>query len=105
MKRFMVRYTVKPDRAEENVSYIAAVFRQLEKERPDSVRYAVFRLDDGVSFIHLVAIDGEGNALRELSAFQAFLDGIIDRCAVPPETIPLQVLETYRVYGDQEEAR
>ena len=101
MKRIMVRYTVKPDRLEENIAFIAAVFRQLEKERPETVRYAVFRLDDGMSFVHLSAIDGEGSARRELSAFQAFLDGIKERCAVPPETTPLHVLETYRVFSGE----
>lgn len=96
----MVRYTVKPDRAEENIGYIAAVFRQLERERPPEVRYAVFQLDDGVSFVHLVSIEGEGNALRALPAFQAFLAEIKNRCSVPPESVALNEMESYRVFGN-----
>ena len=99
MKRFMVRYTVRPERVEENVHLIGAVFRELEREEPDDVRYAVFCLEDGVSFMHLVALDGDDDALRRLPAFQAFLSGIKDRCMTLPETTRLQVLEEYRVLG------
>jgi hypothetical protein len=96
----MVRYTLKPDRVDENVKYISEVFVALDRQRPPSVRYGVFKLDDGVSFVHLVSIEGEGNALRELPEFQSFLDGIKDRCAVPPETVTLNEVESYRVFGD-----
>jgi hypothetical protein len=96
----MVRYTVKPDRAEENAKYIADVFRALERERPTGVRYAVHTLDDGATFVHLVEIEGEGNALRALPEFEAFLVGLKDRCAVPPETTTLHELESYRLFGE-----
>jgi hypothetical protein len=100
MKRFMVRYTVKPDLAAENAKFVSAVFRTLESERQRGVRYAVFTLDDGVTFVHLVEIEDERNGLRELPAFQAFLAGIKDRCAVPPETTTLTKLESYRLFDD-----
>jgi hypothetical protein len=67
-------------------------------ERPSGVRYAVFKLDDGVSFVHLVAIDGERNALRELPEFEAFLAGIKDRCEVQPQTVALHELDSYRAF-------
>jgi len=40
MKRVMVRYKVKADRAAENESYIAKVFEQLKREKPSGLRYA-----------------------------------------------------------------
>ena len=68
MKRTMVRYKVKADRAAENVRYIAQVFEQLRRETPSGVHYATFKLDDGVSFVHIVAYDQTNvrNPLTEL---------------------------------------
>lgn len=100
MRRVMVRYTVKAGRAEENQEYIERVFAELASQSPAGLRYATFRLDDGVSFVHLVsheAADG-GNALRELPAFQAFLTGIAERCEVQPVTTTLHEVGSYRFF-------
>lgn len=48
MKRMLVRYKAKADRAAENEQYIAKVFEQLRQTRPSGLRYASFKLDDGV---------------------------------------------------------
>ncbi len=56
MKRVMVRYKVKADRAAENENYISKVFEQLKNDRPSGLRYASFKLNDGVSFVHIVSI-------------------------------------------------
>ena len=54
----MVRYKVKPDQAARNEELVRAVYEELEQTRPDGLSYATFKLDDGVSFMHLAAIDG-----------------------------------------------
>jgi hypothetical protein len=103
MRRVMVRYKVKPGRASENEGYIARVFEQLADERPEGVRYAVFKLDDGVSFVHIAASEAEKgrNPLTELSAFKAFTADIRDRCAEPPSTTDLrEMVGSYRFLGD-----
>jgi len=65
MKRLMVRYKVKPECAVENEGYIAQVFEQLEREKPTGIRYATFKLEDGVSFVHLVSYEvADGRNLR-----------------------------------------
>ena len=56
MKRVMVRYKVKADRATENERYIASVFEQLKREQPPGLRYASFKLGDGVSFVHIASL-------------------------------------------------
>ena len=48
----VVRYRTKSDRAEENERLIREVFAELAEEQPAGLRYAAFRLDDGVSFVH-----------------------------------------------------
>ena len=98
MKGRMIRYTVKRDRAAENERYIAEVFEQLKREKPEGLRYASFKLDDAVSFIHIVsheAADG-GDPLRDLSAFQAFRAEIRDRCEGEPVTVDLEETATQR---------
>jgi hypothetical protein len=102
MKRMMVRYKVKADRAAENEGYIARVFEQLEREKPSGLRYASFKLADGVSFVHIVsyeAADGP-NPLTELSAFKAFAAGVKDRCEDPPITAELNEIGSYRFFGE-----
>jgi hypothetical protein len=90
----MVRYTLKPRRAGENEDYIRRVFAQLARELPAGLRYAVFKLDDGLSFVHIAESDGR-YPLTELSAFQAFIAGIRERCAEPPVTVQLQEIGSY----------
>ena len=102
MKRMMVRYKVKADRVAENERYIASVFEQLNHEQPPGLRYATFKLDDGVSFIHVVSVetaDGS-NPLRKVSAFQAFTAEVRDRCDEPPVTVELQEIGSYRLFGE-----
>jgi hypothetical protein len=102
MKRMMVRYKVKADRAAENEGYIAKVFEQLEREKPSGLRYASFKLADGVSFVHVVSYEAadDRNSLTELSAFKAFAAGVKDRCEDPPITAELNEIGSYRFFGE-----
>ena len=52
----MVRYKVRPDRADENVALVEAVYAQLARERPDGIHYATFRLPDGFSWDEMKVI-------------------------------------------------
>src|SRR6266850_2295441 len=53
--KHMVSYKLKPDRIAENERLVAAVFEALKQARPSGLRYATFRKDDGVSFVHIVS--------------------------------------------------
>ena len=53
----VVRYRTKPDRADENQALIEKVFAELDAAAPPGLRYASFRLDDGVSFVHVAEVD------------------------------------------------
>src|SRR4051812_45400518 len=87
MTATVVRYQAKPDRADENQKLIEAVFADLETRRPEGFTYKVFRLEDGVSFVHVV-IEHDNvehpDSLQDVPAFQAFVAEIGDRCDVPP---------------------
>ena len=101
MKRVMVRYRVKADRAAENERYITAVFAEIERDQPAGLRYASFKQDDGVSFVHIASVettDGN-NPLVGLAAFQEFTARIKDRCEEPPINVELHEVGAYRVFG------
>jgi hypothetical protein len=86
MKTTVVRYQVKPERADENQKLIEAVFAELEEREPDGFTYKVFRLEDGVSFIHVVIehdVD-DPDSLQAVPAFQAFVADIAERCDIAP---------------------
>jgi hypothetical protein len=100
MKRVMVRYRVKADRAAENERYIGSVFAELEREQPAGLRYASFKLDDGVSFVHIASIetpDGS-NPLVALPSFKEFTARIKERCEEPPVTVELHEVGGYRLF-------
>jgi hypothetical protein len=97
MKRVIVRYTVKPERAAENTALVEQVFAQLAIDQPSGVRYATFKLEDGVSFIHVATIEGDKNPLPAVAAFQRFTEAIKDRCIEPPVSMHAEVVGEYRL--------
>ena len=95
----MVRYKVRPDRADENVALVQAVYEQLGREQPDGLHCATFRLPDGVSFVHIVVeTDEPGRILNEVSAFRAFTDDIASRCDEPPVAMDVDELGAYHFF-------
>lgn len=101
MKRVLVRYKVKPDRGEENESFIRKVFEELQDKTPAGIRYASFKLDDGLSFVHIASVetDDGSNPLAQLAAFQNFQAEIGDRCEEPPVVVDLNEIGNYGVFG------
>jgi hypothetical protein len=98
MKATVVRYQARPDRADENQRLVEAVFADLEEREPVGFTYKVFRLEDGVSFVHVVIehdVD-DPDSLQSVPAFQAFVADISDRCDVPPVAMGATVVGCYR---------
>ena len=82
----VVRYQTKPERADENQALVEAVFADLAERAPAGFSYRVFRLEDGVSFVHVVVehdVERPGS-LQDVPAFQTFASGVADRCTVAP---------------------
>ena len=92
----MIRYKVQAGRAAENEALVKAVYEQLNRERPDSLHYATFKLPDGVSFMHVVfETDQAGRILNEVAAFKAFVTDIESRCDEPPIVTELTLVGSY----------
>jgi quinol monooxygenase YgiN len=96
MANVMVRYKVKPDRAEENAALVRAVYDELRRTAPGGLSYATFVLDDGVSFVHMATHDGDDNPLAQVAAFQRFQEGVRDRCDEPPVVSRMREVGSYR---------
>jgi hypothetical protein len=98
MKATVVRYQAKLDRADENQQLIEAVFAELEVRQPEGFTYKVFRLEDGVSFVHVVIEHdiAEPDSLQAVPAFQAFVTDIADRCDIPPVAMGATIVGGYR---------
>jgi hypothetical protein len=90
----VARYTTHPEAGDENQRLVQNVFTQLADEQPDGLHYLVLRLADG-SFVHVVVLDGEDNALPGLSNFKEFQRGIDDRVVEPPVLHPATVVGSY----------
>jgi hypothetical protein len=98
MSTVMVRYKVKPGRAEENAQLVRAVYEELASTDPAGLHYATFQLDDGVSFVHIASVEDGNNPLREVKAFQEFQKDIAERCAEPPVTAKLDPVGSFRFW-------
>ena len=101
MKRTLIRYKTRPEMADRNAELVAAVFAELKAAQPDGMRYMTLRLEDD-TFIHLVqsTADDGTSALPKLAAFQAFQNGIRDRCVEPPMPRGATIVGNYRMLGE-----
>jgi len=102
MKRVLVRYKVKPDRAAENEELVRAVYDELKRTDPAGLRYVTFQLDDGVSFVHLASIETEDgrSPLSDVKAFKQFQENIGERCDEAPVATELREIGSFRLFGD-----
>ena len=85
----LIRYSTKPDRAQENETLSRAVFQELQRTRPADVAYALFR--DGEDFVHLFVNlkDDESASLTELASFKAFAKDSGARYVADPDVMRL----------------
>ena len=99
MKTIMVRYKTSEAHAEANESLVRAVFEELRLRAPSGLRYASYRLADGVTFVHIATVttaDGS-NPLDSTPEFAAFTKEIAERCEAPPVARPATLIGSYNV--------
>jgi hypothetical protein len=95
-KSVIVRYKTRADAAEENQRLVEQVFAELARDDPGGLRYATFRLADGVTFVHVATVEGEANPLQKVRAFAEFQRDIGDRCIEPPDPADATIVGSYR---------
>jgi hypothetical protein len=96
VRRVMVRYKVKPDRVAENEELVRAVYEELHQTDPSGIRYATFRADDGLAFIHIAFENDEDQfSLPDLPAFRRFTQDIRSRCDEAPVVTDLHEIGSF----------
>jgi 2,4-dienoyl-CoA reductase-like NADH-dependent reductase (Old Yellow Enzyme family) len=102
MKRILVQYKVKADKAEENINFIKNVFKELKEKSPSGLKYVSFYQPDGVSFVHIASIETQDgkNPLSESAAFKEFQKEIKNRCEIPPVAVDLNEIDSYKFFGE-----
>jgi hypothetical protein len=100
MDEQLIRYTTKPEQAARNEELIRAVFGELRQTQPSGLRYAVFKLSDGVTFLHFVQNEhaDETSPLLTVKAFGEFQEGLAERRADGPSRDRLVPVGSYRVF-------
>ena len=92
-----VRYTTKPDQAEENERLSRAVFAEVRDVAPGRVAYALFR--NGADFVHVFInmAREDSEVLTGLPSFKAFSEGAAGRYLAPPEVtrLDLNLVDSY----------
>jgi hypothetical protein len=94
----VIRYRTKSECADENERLIQAVFAELAEREVAGIQYTAFRLNDGVTFLHVAVIDGHDNPLAKSPAFAAFQRGIEERLEEGPFPATATMVGSY---GDE----
>jgi hypothetical protein len=99
MRQVIVSYKVKPEMALENERLVRAVYDELEHSAPAGLRYATFKLEDGVSFVHLASIETDDghNPLQDIAAFKRFRANSRERQQEPSVTSEVCEIGSYRM--------
>ncbi len=94
MPTTVVRYTAKPEHADENAALVEKVMAELAETRPAGLSYKVFRLEDD-TFVHVAEVTADENPLLASPAFAAFTADIGARVEAPPVALPATLVGSY----------
>src|ERR687898_240652 len=100
MGRVLIRYRLKPEHVERNEELVRAMYEELQRAAPAGLRYTVFKLEDGVSFMHISESEGEESPMAGLASVQEFRRELADRCAEQPVLTELTEVGSYRAGAD-----
>jgi quinol monooxygenase YgiN len=64
----MARYRVKADKRDEVVSVLEEFVKTVKEKEPSTLRYVAYRLEDGVSFVHIMYFKDEEAERRHREA-------------------------------------
>jgi hypothetical protein len=91
----VVRYETKPEAADENARLVADVYRALADVAPSDLRYATYRLADGVSFVHVATHPADDNPLATLPEFASFQQDLSSRVIAAPVATEATIVGSY----------
>lgn len=92
----VIRYRTRPDAADENQRLVEAVYAALAEAKPSGLEYTTYRLDDGVTFVHVARLPDTDNPLGALPEFAEFQRELLERCVEEPAPSAATVVGSYR---------
>ena len=96
LTRVMIRYKPKREEAEREPELLRVVYEEIESVQPDDLRYASFRLEDGVSFVSFVETGGGPGPLPRLEVFRRYRAALDARCEETPVMTEPHGVGSYR---------
>ncbi|WP_021595274.1 hypothetical protein [Actinomadura welshii] len=90
----MIRSKVGAEHVERSLELLREVYAELDRVRPERLRYASYQLDDKVTFVAFAEMDGP-EVLRPLEAFQRYRAALDEFCEEPPELTMLDEVGSY----------
>jgi len=99
MKKGLIRYKVKANKVSENEQLVKDVYKQLHEKKIEGVRYTTFKLEDGVTFVHIYFHESEqaSKEFSSLPAFKKFQENINDRCDEYPLSSSASIIGSYNL--------
>jgi hypothetical protein len=95
-KTAIISYRTRPETAKENQRLVEQVFAELTEKEPDGLHYASFRLNDGVTFVHIVVTEDGEDPLPGITAFKQFQQGFSERTVGKLSRDTATVVGSYR---------
>jgi hypothetical protein len=100
MKTLLIRYKTKKDQSAANEELVHAVYDELRTRKPAGLRYGTFKLDDGVTFVHIAVMEtpAAGDTLTSLQSFKAFQKDLKTRCVEAPDPQELHAVDSFGLF-------
>ena len=97
----IVRYTSKPEAAEENAALSRRVFEEVRGTAPDDIGYALFRAGNEFTHVFMNLAEDNSDAVTDIPSFHAFQADLLARCDVPPQADrnSVELIDSYGVAG------
>ncbi len=95
----MAEAKIRPESVTEVQAAAKKMFAAINAAQPEGIRYAWWVLPDGETFVALAQLDdGVENPIPGLPEFREIQEGLSGWLAEPPNTQPLTVIGSYRLF-------
>jgi len=87
----LARYRLKADKQDEVVAILEEFVKTVKEKEPNTLRYVVYRLEDGVSFVHIMYFKDEEAERhhRGTNYVKKFTELLNPNCVDAPEFVKI----------------
>ena len=87
----LARYRIKSDKQDEIVTLLEEFVKTIKEHEPNTLRYVAYRLEDGVSFVHIMYFKDEEAEQhhQESSYWKKFTELLHPNCEEEPQFVSI----------------